>query len=159
MHPAGNIFDFFYTNQFEIKDVAARGLDVPLADTIIHYTSPITDEDYVHRTGRTGRVERPGNSIIFLSPDEVSYATHLQSRKAKIKQQKLETVLNSIPKFYENCQFDSKEALLNHLQHRFETVVEESKKLHELACLGMFFILSIRGCKNAYFDLKAVDNS
>ena len=43
-------------------DVAARGLDVPDVDLVVHYRFPQTHEAYVHRSGRCGRAGRSGAS-------------------------------------------------------------------------------------------------
>ena len=37
-------------------DVAARGLDIPGMDHVIHYHLPRAVDTYVHRSGRTARV-------------------------------------------------------------------------------------------------------
>ena len=44
-------------------DVAARGLDVPTITHVINYGLPMKAEDYVHRSGRTGRAGREGQAI------------------------------------------------------------------------------------------------
>ena len=41
-------------------DVAARGLDIPKLPAVVNYELPQTVEEYVHRTGRTGRQGEPG---------------------------------------------------------------------------------------------------
>jgi len=51
-------------------DVAARGLDVPSVSQVIHYELPGNPTSYVHRTGRTGRAERSGATLLILSPKE-----------------------------------------------------------------------------------------
>src|SRR5574340_80605 len=51
-------------------DVAARGLDVPTVSQVIHYELPGNPTSYVHRTGRTGRAERSGATLLILSPQE-----------------------------------------------------------------------------------------
>ena len=51
-------------------DVAARGLDIPFVDDVIHYNPPATATIYVHRAGRTGRAGREGRSILFISGEK-----------------------------------------------------------------------------------------
>ncbi|KAL9659861.1 hypothetical protein QQ045_024670 [Rhodiola kirilowii] len=48
-------------------DVAARGLDIPNVDLIIHYDLPNTSEIFVHRSGRTGRAGKKGTAILIYS--------------------------------------------------------------------------------------------
>ncbi|KAF9870909.1 ATP-dependent rna helicase mak5 [Colletotrichum karsti] len=52
-------------------DVAARGLDIPGIDQVVHYHVPRAADMYVHRSGRTARAERSGLSIILCGPEEV----------------------------------------------------------------------------------------
>ncbi|PRP88927.1 hypothetical protein PROFUN_00395 [Planoprotostelium fungivorum] len=54
-------------------DVAARGLDIPHVDHVIHYQMPKHVETYVHRSGRTGRAKQKGISVSFIQPGEVQY--------------------------------------------------------------------------------------
>lgn len=51
-------------------DVAARGLDIPNIDLVIHYHVPRTADDYVHRSGRTARANHSGTSILLCGPKE-----------------------------------------------------------------------------------------
>lgn len=51
-------------------DVAARGLDVPNVDLIIHYELPNTSETFVHRTGRTGRAGKKGSAILIYTDQQ-----------------------------------------------------------------------------------------
>ena len=46
-------------------DVAARGLDLPAVDAVIHFGLPLTAETFVHRSGRTAR--GPGGRGIALA--------------------------------------------------------------------------------------------
>lgn len=48
-------------------DVAARGLDIPNVDLVIHYEMPNDPETFVHRSGRTGRAGKEGNAILMFS--------------------------------------------------------------------------------------------
>ena len=47
-------------------DVAARGIHIDDVSHVINYELPGTFEDYVHRIGRTGRVEKRGNALTFI---------------------------------------------------------------------------------------------
>ncbi len=52
-------------------DVAARGIDLPNLDLVIHADLPKTKESLVHRSGRTGRAGNKGISILMV-PQEKS---------------------------------------------------------------------------------------
>ncbi len=49
-------------------DIAARGLDVANIACVINYDFPLHAEDYVHRIGRTARVEASGQAISLITP-------------------------------------------------------------------------------------------
>lgn len=51
-------------------DVASRGLDIPELDLIINFDVPKNGEDYMHRIGRTGRMNELGASITLVSAFE-----------------------------------------------------------------------------------------
>ncbi|KAM9201865.1 ATP-dependent RNA helicase DDX24 isoform 1-T1 [Dugong dugon] len=52
-------------------DVAARGLDIPEVQHVIHYQVPRTSEIYVHRSGRTARATKEGLSLMLIGPEDV----------------------------------------------------------------------------------------
>ncbi|TJZ53249.1 DEAD/DEAH box helicase [Sphingobacterium olei] len=51
-------------------DLAARGLDIPAVDTIIHYQLPYKEDAFIHRNGRTARMNTEGDVIVMLKPDD-----------------------------------------------------------------------------------------
>jgi ATP-dependent RNA helicase DDX24/MAK5 len=53
-------------------DVAARGLDIPNVELVIHYHLPRAADTYVHRSGRTARAGQSGSSILICGPEEVA---------------------------------------------------------------------------------------
>ena len=51
-------------------DVAARGLDIYGITHVVNYDVPPTATDYIHRVGRTARVEATGDAITLVAPHE-----------------------------------------------------------------------------------------
>lgn len=52
------------------SDVAARGLDVQGLSHVFNWDVPNNSEDYVHRTGRTGRAGAKGRAFTFSTPND-----------------------------------------------------------------------------------------
>ena len=51
-------------------DLAARGLDIPGIENVVHYHPPVNEEAYTHRNGRTARWEASGNAYLVLHAEE-----------------------------------------------------------------------------------------
>ena len=51
-------------------DLAARGLDIPEIEFILHYHLPPREKEFTHRNGRTARVNRKGIAYILQGKDE-----------------------------------------------------------------------------------------
>ncbi|OGY24930.1 MAG: hypothetical protein A2Y57_04800 [Candidatus Woykebacteria bacterium RBG_13_40_7b] len=47
-------------------DVASRGLDIDNVSHVINYDLPETYDDYIHRIGRTGRMNKKGTALTFV---------------------------------------------------------------------------------------------
>ncbi|CAH3162860.1 unnamed protein product [Pocillopora meandrina] len=70
---------FFSSKQFKqsasglllATDVAARGLDIPAVEHVIHYQVPKDPDLYIHRSGRTARASREGLSVVLVGPQEM----------------------------------------------------------------------------------------
>ncbi|KAK2189291.1 hypothetical protein NP493_109g00000 [Ridgeia piscesae] len=52
-------------------DVAARGLDIPDVQHVLHYQVSRTTENYVHRSGRTARASKEGLSVMLVGPEDL----------------------------------------------------------------------------------------
>jgi superfamily II DNA/RNA helicase len=51
-------------------DLAARGIDIPEMNYIIHYELPRHEEEFIHRNGRTARVNAKGTAYILKWENE-----------------------------------------------------------------------------------------
>jgi superfamily II DNA/RNA helicase len=51
-------------------DLASRGLDIPEIENVIHYQIPHTEDIFIHRNGRTARMNAKGKSYLLLSETE-----------------------------------------------------------------------------------------
>jgi ATP-dependent RNA helicase DDX24/MAK5 len=58
-------------------DVAARGLDVPAVEHVVHYQLPRSADTYIHRSGRTARAGNKGISLHLCSPEEKAHQRSL----------------------------------------------------------------------------------
>ncbi len=58
-------------------DVAARGIDLPGLELVIHADLPSNSETLLHRSGRTGRAGKKGVSALIVAPSEFRKAQRL----------------------------------------------------------------------------------
>lgn len=59
-------------------DVVSRGIDISGISHVINFDIPLVYEDYVHRIGRTGRMQQQGDAISFCSPAEIYHVEKIQ---------------------------------------------------------------------------------
>ncbi|XCY61984.1 DEAD/DEAH box helicase [Streptococcus iniae] len=64
-------------------DVVARGLDISGVTHVYNYDITQDPESYVHRIGRTGRAGKTGESITFVSPNEMGYLSMIETLTKK----------------------------------------------------------------------------
>ncbi len=71
-------------NHLIATDVASRGLDIPGITHVINYDVPQYPENYIHRIGRTGRLDtdtgttRRGKAITLCMQDELIYIQRIE---------------------------------------------------------------------------------
>lgn len=51
-------------------DLASRGLDIPEIENVIHYQLPHTEDVFIHRNGRTARMNAKGTAFLLLGENE-----------------------------------------------------------------------------------------
>ena len=98
-------------------DVAARGLDVTELTHVIHYNLPDDPEVYIHRSGRTGRAGKTGESVSILHSKELQRIRHLE----KLIGRSIEKAM--VPTGKEICQ----RQLLNLIDKVKEIEIDEKK--------------------------------
>ena len=77
-----NTVNKFKTGEYNTviaTDIIARGLDVAEVSHVINFDLPQVPEDYIHRIGRTGRADRKGIAISFITPKEKESQTGIES--------------------------------------------------------------------------------
>lgn len=57
-------------NTLVSTNLGSRGIDIPDINYIIHYHLPESEQDYIHRIGRTARWDKTGRTIFLLGPEE-----------------------------------------------------------------------------------------
>lgn len=67
-------------------DVAARGIDIPDVDWVLQFDPPQDPDAYIHRVGRTARLGREGNALLFLAPSEDTYIDFLSVRRCPVSE-------------------------------------------------------------------------
>ncbi len=81
-------------------DVLSRGIDIKGVSMIINYDVPNNTDDYVHRIGRTGRYDKSGIAVTFVSKRDSRTFSQIE----KIKGNKIKTI--SLPQnFNESAEF------------------------------------------------------
>ncbi len=65
-------------NMLIATDVAARGLDIENISHVFNYDVPKFPENYVHRIGRTSRMNKRGIAITLCLKDEYEYLCHIE---------------------------------------------------------------------------------
>lgn len=74
-------FDGFRSGLFKIlvaTDIAARGIDVLRISHVINYDMPDETDSYIHRIGRTGRVNREGCALTFVTARDTPVVRDLE---------------------------------------------------------------------------------
>lgn len=64
-------------------DVASRGLDIPLVPMVINYDLPHDKSVYIHRIGRTGRIDTKGTAISLIKGNLRPYLENASIQELK----------------------------------------------------------------------------
>ena len=64
-------------------DLLSRGIDIKFLPHVINYELPRSPKDYIHRIGRTGRAESPGEAISFVTEEDKHHFKIIQKKMGK----------------------------------------------------------------------------
>jgi ATP-dependent RNA helicase RhlE len=64
-------------------DLVSRGIDIKELPHVINYELPRSPKDYIHRIGRTGRAETPGEAISLITPADKDHFRVIQKKMGK----------------------------------------------------------------------------
>jgi ATP-dependent RNA helicase RhlE len=71
----------FRDGRFEVlvaTDIAARGLDITAVSHVVNYDVPQHPEDYIHRIGRTGRMEATGDAFTLMVAEDIRHVNAIE---------------------------------------------------------------------------------
>lgn len=79
-------------------DLASRGIDVPELNYIIHYQLPHKEEEFIHRNGRTARMNSSGVAYVLLWEKDrtVDYVGNLPEAKLQHKNKATEVTFTTL---------------------------------------------------------------
>ena len=60
-------------------DIVARGIDIAEVSHVINFDLPPVPESYIHRIGRTGRADKKGIAISFITPKDMEARAAIES--------------------------------------------------------------------------------
>ena len=84
----------FRSGQYDVlvaTDIASRGLDISEISHVINFDIPDTADAYIHRIGRTGRVERSGDAFTLAVTEDAPMVREIEKvLGARIERRRLE---------------------------------------------------------------------
>lgn len=138
------------------SDITSRGIHIDDVSLVINYEVPRDKENYVHRIGRTGRVDKIGKSITIVSSNEEKYLTDIEAYTGnkieeinKIDENKVNTGKEKLDKLQKNLfknKRDSKKESGNEEITRIYLNVGKKKKIRVIDIVGA--LSNIEGMEN-----------
>lgn len=61
-------------------DLLSRGIDIAFLPHVVNYELPRSPKDFIHRIGRTGRAENPGDAITFVTEEDNHHFKVIQKK-------------------------------------------------------------------------------
>ncbi|CRH02995.1 DEAD/DEAH box ATP-dependent RNA helicase, putative [Plasmodium relictum] len=156
----GNFTDFS-KNQNSIllcTDIVSRGVNFNSLNVVIQYDAPQMLEEYIHKVGRTARLNNEGSSYLFLLNSEKEFLNVLKKKNIQLKILNGNTLINQfknvyIPSFLKTVGKD----ILNFLQNHFQSIVKSDKLLIEKSTSA--YLCSITSYYSISKDIRDIFNA
>lgn len=111
-------FKLGYFRYLIATDVAARGLDIEKVELIVNYDVPTDVQTYVHRIGRTGRIDHEGKAITLFEPQ--------QRKQIKSFEDELQTIIQMQTPLHMEDVEDKRQIYEQTLQQKRKLIKEKS---------------------------------
>lgn len=112
-----NAMEAFKDGQLQVlvaTDVASRGIDVAEVSHVINFDVPLIYEDYVHRIGRTGRANKTGAAVTFVTMAEEYHVRKIE----KIIRMTVPRALMPVEVEITETPFDEQQAMLREIDEQ-----------------------------------------
>ncbi len=140
-------------------DVAARGIDIENVSHVINYDMPQDVESYVHRVGRTARVNRKGTAYTLVTTREYMALKQIEKAiKCKIRRKDIPTIDDIFQAKYNDILDMVKEALEQDDYKRFVPLVVEMDEEYNMVDVSAA-LMSMVYDKEVNFDYTENDIS
>jgi superfamily II DNA/RNA helicase len=138
-------------------DLAARGLDIPSIENVVHYHLPVSEDAFIHRNGRTTRWDNKGKAFTILHQEEKVHDYFLQEEMedytlpekplkptqplwstlyiGKGKRDKLNKI-DIVGFLYKKCQLNSEDIGVIDVRDRYAFVAIKRKKIKQALTLS-----------------------
>ncbi|MDD3340641.1 MAG: DEAD/DEAH box helicase [Bacilli bacterium] len=110
-------------------DVAARGIDIDNISLVINFDIPQDKDNYIHRIGRTGRIENKGKAISFSTKRELRLLDAIEDHIAKKIPLKVRPTKDSISDLKDNF-FEKMYTIPEEKEAKGTQLNKEIMKLH-----------------------------
>ena len=138
----------FKENKFNIlvsSDITSRGIHIDDISLVINYEVPRDKENYVHRIGRTGRVDKRGTAITLVAANEEKYLNYTGNKIEEIIELNKEKINSNEAKFkkiqndlLKNKRTNKKEENANNEVTRIYLNAGKKKKIRVIDIVGAF---------------------
>ncbi|EUT88292.1 hypothetical protein PFAG_01751 [Plasmodium falciparum Santa Lucia] len=156
----GNFMDFSKTNNSILlcTDIISRGIHFDSLSVVIQYDPPQILEEYIHKVGRTARLNKQGSAYLFLLKSQKQFLNILKNKNIQLKIILGNTIINHFKKFcIPNFLKSVGKDILNFLHNHMQTIVKSNNTLMEKGTSA--FLCTITSFYSTSKNLRSIFNA